>query len=106
MGIYPASAFVFIYDNMICSATTFSCGFSQQSLTVSAGTTVVWQNTGHLTHSAVSNATLNVGLESFSSGPLSPKQSFTHVFVHPALYHYYDGNYNFLRDTVDVAAPA
>ena len=106
LGIYPATAFVYIYDNMTCSATNFSCGFSQQSLTVSAGTTVVWQNTGQLTHSVVSNATLNVGLESFSSGPLSPRLSFTHVFVQPGLYHYYDGNYNFLRGTVDVAPPA
>src|SRR5260370_3986827 len=72
LGIYPAAAFVYIYDNMTCSATNFSCGFSQQSLTVSAGTTVVWHNTRQLTHSLVSNATLNVRLPPFSSAPLSP----------------------------------
>jgi plastocyanin len=102
LGIYPATTFLYVYDNMTCTATKFSCGFSQSSLTVIAGTTVVWQNTGQLTHSVVSNATVNVGLESFSSGPLSPRQSFPHMFAQPGLYHYYDGNYNFLKGTVDV----
>ena len=105
LGIYPATAFVYIYDNLTCTATKFSCGFSQSSFTVSAGTTVVWQNTGQLAHSVVSNTTLNIGLESFSSGPLSQGQSFTHLFAQEGLYHYYDGNYNFLKGTVDVTPP-
>lgn len=102
LGIYPSTAFVTIYDNTTCTATKFTCGFSPTFLTVSAGTSVVWQNTGRLTHSIVSNDTANLVHDSFSSGPLYQGGSFSHVFAQAGLYHYYDGNYNFLTGTVDV----
>ena len=102
LGIYPSSSFVTIYDNMTCTATKFTCGFSPTFLTVSAGTNVVWQNTGRLTHSIVSNDTANLVPDSFSSGPLYQGGSFSHVFSQAGVYHYYDGNYNFLTGIVDV----
>ena len=102
LGIYPSTAFVTIYDNMTCTATKFSCGFSQPALFVSAGTTVVWENTGRLTHSVVSNDTANLVSDPFSSGPLYQGGSFSHVFAQPGTYHYYDGNYQFLTGTIDV----
>jgi plastocyanin len=106
LGIYPPTAFVTIYDNMTCTATGFTCGFSQTFLTVSAGTNVVWQNTGRLTHSIVSNDTANLVPDSFTSGSLSPGGSFTHLFAQPGAYHYYDGNYQFLKGSVDVSPSA
>ena len=106
LGIYPSTAFVTIYDNMTCSAKNFTCGFSQTFLTVSAGTNVVWQNTGRLTHTIVSNDTANLVPDSFNSGPLSQGGSFTHLFAQPGVYHYYDGNYQFLKGTVDVSPSA
>src|SRR5207247_1507239 len=105
LGIYPSTSFVTIYDNLTCTATKFSCGFSQPSLFVSAGTTVVWENTGRLTHSVVSNDTANLVSDPFSSGPLYQGGSFSHVFAQPGTYHYYDGNYQFLKGTVDVSPP-
>jgi len=102
LGIYPSTALVTIYDNMTCIATKFSCGFSPAFLTVSAGTSVVWQNTGQLTHSVVSNDTANLVSDSFNSGPLSQGGSFTHVFAQEGIYHYYDGNYPFLTASVSV----
>jgi plastocyanin len=102
LGIYPSTAFVTIYDNMTCTATGLTCGFSPTFLTVSAGTNVVWQNTGRLTHSIVSNDTANLVPDSFTSGPLSQGGSFTHLFAQPGVYHYYDGNYNFLKGSVNV----
>ncbi len=103
LGIYPSTSFVTIYDNLTCTATKFSCGFSQPSLFVSAGTTVVWQNSGQLTHSIVSNNTANLVPDSFSSGPLYQGGSFSHVFAQAGIFHYYDGNYQFLKGTVDVS---
>jgi plastocyanin len=106
LGIYPSTSFVTIYDNLTCTATKFSCGFSQPSLFVSAGATVVWQNTGRLTHSVVSNDTANLVPDSFSSGPIYQGGSFSHVFAQPGVYYYYDGNYQFLKGTVDVSPSA
>jgi len=105
LGIYPSTSFVTIYDNLTCTETKFSCGFSQPSLFVSAGTTVVWENTGRLTHSVVSNDTANLVSDPFGSGPLYQGGSFSHVFAQPGTYHYYDGNYQFLKGTVDVSPP-
>lgn len=105
LGIYPSTTFVTIYDNLTCTATKFSCGFSQPSLFVSAGTIVQWQNTGQLTHSIVSNDTANLVPDSFSSGPLYPGGSFSHTFALQGTFYYYDGNYQFLRGTVDVGPP-
>jgi plastocyanin len=101
LGIYPSASFVTIYDNLTCTATKFSCGFSQPSLFISAGATVVWQNSGRLTHSIVSNNTANLVPDSFSSGPIYQGGSFSHLFAQPGTFHYYDGNYQFLKGTVD-----
>jgi len=103
LGIYPSTSFVTIYDNLTCTATKFSCGFSQPSLFVSAGATVVWQNNGQLTHSIVSNNTANLVPDSFSSGQIYQGGSFSHVFAQPGTFHYYDGNYQFLKGTVNVS---
>ena len=103
LGIYPSASFVTIYDNMTCTATKSSCWFSQSSLFISAGSAVVWQNTGRLTHSVVSNDTANLVPDSFNSGPIYQGGTFSHVFAQPGVYHYYDGNYQFLRGTVNVS---
>lgn len=103
LGIYPSASFVTIYDNNTCTPTKLSCWFSQSSLFISAGSTVVWQNTGRLTHSVVSNDTANLVPDSFTSGPIYQGGSFSHVFAQPGVYHYYDGNYQFLRGIVNVS---
>jgi len=107
LGIYPPPpAFVAIYDNATCTPAKFSCGFGQPSLSVSAGTNVVWQNNGQLTHSVISNDTVNLVADPFNSGPLSPGSTFTHVFAQQGTYQYYDGNYRFLKGTAYVSPAA
>lgn len=106
LGIYPPTVLVTVYDNGTCAQTTHSCWIGQPSAVASAGTNVVWENNGQLTHSVVSNDTANLVSDSFNSGPLYPGGSFNHVFASPGLFHYYDGNYHFLKGTVDVSPAA
>jgi hypothetical protein len=75
-------------------------------LSVSAGTNVVWKNTGQLTHSIVSDDTANLVPDHFNSGPLSQGGTFNHVFAQQGTYQYYDGYYQFLKGTVYVSPAA
>ncbi len=105
LGIYPNTISIEIYDNSTCVVTKpYSCGFSQPSLSISSGTTVIWQNTGQLTHSIVSDDMLNQVPDHFNSGPLSPRQTFSHTYSQQGTYYYYDGNYQFLKGTVYVSS--
>ena len=106
LGIYPRTAFVAIYDNFTCNTMKDGCTFGPPFSSISAGTTVIWQNNGQLTHSVVSNNTANPVSDSFNSGYLYPGQSFSHVFSQPGIFHYYDGVYQFLKAIVDVGPPA
>src|SRR5207302_10703085 len=53
LRIDPPTSFVTIYDNLTCTATKHSCGSSQPASFASAGTIVVGDHTGRLTHSLV-----------------------------------------------------
>ena len=84
------------------------CRFTPDNVTLPVGGSVVWFNSGNLTHAAATNATANNGLLPFDSGPISPKGTFSHVFDQIGTYYYYDTYYapllthGLLRGTVNV----
>ena len=58
----------------------FDFGFGPVNVTVSAGDTVTWENTGETTH--------NVKGKGFFSDGLAPGDSFEHRFTSPGTYDY------------------
>jgi plastocyanin len=62
-------------------------GFQPASLTVQAGQTVVWTNTGTKVHTVTADA--GYFLNNFDSGGLAPGQSFSYTFNTPAVYTYH-----------------
>ena len=86
------------------------CRYVPANLTVTQGSTVTWFNDGNVTHTVTSNVTANVGLPSFSSGPLSPRSmflpgssfSFSYTFTQTGTYHYYDSGFTFMKGIVVV----
>ncbi len=63
-----------------------SAGFSPSSLTVKAGQSVTWTNTGTQVHSVVVDSGIN---PAFDSGGLAPGQSFTQQMNTPGTYTYH-----------------
>src|SRR2546426_8184900 len=57
--------------------------FQPQTITVPAGTTVTWTNTGKLPH------TVTADDKSFDSGSLAPGQTFSHTFSAAATLGYH-----------------
>ena len=57
--------------------------FDPSSITVNAGTTVIWRNNGQQTHD------VHARDGSFSSPPLDPGNTFSHTFTKPGHYPYY-----------------
>jgi plastocyanin len=120
LGIYPPTAFVTISDDGHCGTGTlppndpFSalrCRFTPDNVTLPIGSEVVWFNSGNITHAITSNTTANIGLPSFSSGPIFPGGRFSLVFNQTGTYRYYDPNYTpyltdgLMRGVVDVTPP-
>jgi len=120
LGIYPPTIFVTISDDGHCGTGTlppndpFSalrCRFIPDNVTLPLGGEVVWFNSGNITHAVASNATANIGLLSFDSGPIAPGGRFSYAFNQIGTYHYYDPNYaslltdGLLRGVVNVTPP-
>ena len=59
--------------------------FSPSTLTVTAGTTVKWTNTGSASHTVTSVS----GAPSFGSGTITPGSSFSQTFATAGSYQYH-----------------
>ena len=73
-------------------------GFSPSSITVDAGATVTWTNTG------TTPAGHTVTGSGFGSGTLHSGQSFSHTFTTPGTFSYMCSIHNFMKGSVTVAA--
>jgi plastocyanin len=62
--------------------------FIPNSLTISRGTTVLWQNTESATHT-VSSGVPGALDNRFRSGPLGVGQTFSFTFTNPGTYPYF-----------------
>lgn len=77
--------------------------FNPESVTVSAGSIVVWTNQDAAAHQIVSDATpLAMTGALFMSGPLQQGKSFSFTFTTPGTYHYHCGFHSFMTGTVTV----
>jgi len=116
VGVSPAIPYqVAILDQYNCKGlgindpfVVLECRYTPANLTVTQGSTVNWLNDGNVTHTVTANVTANVGLPSFSSGPLSPRSiflpgssfSFSYTFTQTGTYHYYDSGFPFMKGIV------
>jgi plastocyanin len=75
-------------------------GFAPATARIVAGDTVTWTNNDTVNRSVVSNSGL------FSSGILTPGESFSHTFAQRGTYGYRDGTRTRIRGTVVVRLPA
>ena len=120
LGIYPPTIFVTISDDGHCGTgmannndpfSVLHCRFTPDNMTLYQGGSVVWFNSGNITHAISSNTTANIGLPSFSSGPIFPGGRFSLVFNQTGTYRYYDPNYTpyltdgLMRGVVNVTPP-
>jgi plastocyanin len=82
-------------------------GFSPSSITVAAGTTVTWTNTGSVMHSVSSNSGAFDSSPTCPTGPcISPGSSFSHVFAQAGSFSYHCRVHSNMTGTVIVnAAP-
>ena len=76
-------------------------GIDPASITITAGTTVTWRNTGELEHSTTSDPGSPV---QWDSGPLRPGQEFSQTFDQPGTYAYFDGVFPDHQGTIEVIA--
>lgn len=75
-------------------------GFQPATLSVRAGATVTWSNTGPLSHQVVSDT------GAFDSSPvLQPGQSWSFTFARQARFPYHDAIHPSLKGTIVVAPP-
>lgn len=81
-------------------ATIIDFAFSPATITIHAGDTVTWTNTGKQPHTAT--ATNN----SWDTGVLRPGQSGSHTFSTPGTYSYYCIVHPYMKGTVVVLAAA
>jgi plastocyanin len=99
-----SSVQVTINGDGVCGNSTNTdarCFFSPATVTITAGMSVTWHDTGSLFHLIVSNSTLNVGLP-FFSGYVYQNNYFTQQFFTTGTYHYYDSYRNWMKGTVIV----
>ena len=75
-------------------------GFVPASVTIDVGDTITWTNNDTVNRSVVFDSGL------FSSGILTPGQSFSHTFTQNGTLRYRDGTRTRIRGTVVVRAPA
>ena len=115
VGVSPVTTYqVTILDQYNCKGQgindpflALECRYVPANLTVTQGSIVTWSNDGNVTHTVTANATANVGLPSFSSGPLSPRSfypgsTFLYTFTQSGTYHYYDSGFTFMKGIVIV----
>ena len=75
-------------------------GFVPASVTIDVGDTITWTNNDTINRSVVSDAGL------FSSGILTPGQSFSNTFSQNGTFRYRDGTRTRIRGTIVVRVPA
>ncbi|RFB81625.1 cupredoxin domain-containing protein [Methylovirgula sp. 4M-Z18] len=78
------------------SVTIDNFTFSPQTLTVAAGTTVVWKNNDDIPHLVVAND------KSFRSKALDTDDSYSFTFTTPGTYNYFCGLHPHMTGTVVV----
>jgi len=76
-------------------------GIDPASITITAGTTVTWRNTGEFEHSTKADPSSPV---QWDSGSLIPGQEFVQTFDQPGTYPYFDGVFPDHRGTIEVIA--
>jgi plastocyanin len=97
-----SSGLVTINDDGQCTfSNDTSCFFTPSSITITAGMSVSWHNSGNLYHNIASNSTSNVGLPSFS-GSVYQGSYFSQQFFLVGTYHYYDPFHTGMKGTVIV----
>jgi plastocyanin len=74
-------------------------GFDPPSLTIAAGTTVTWRNTGEFDHAVTSGPD---SPEQWDSGEIRPGEEFSRTFPEPGTYPYYDGLFPDHTGTIEV----
>jgi plastocyanin len=75
--------------------------FKPESLSVSAGTTVVWTNSDDIAHT-VTAGTPEAPDGAFDSGDRTKDQTFEHTFPDPGTFAYFCRNHNGMRGEVKV----
>ena len=78
------------------SASIIDFGFQPASITVKAGSTVTWKNTGSVTH------TVTAGDGSFDSGQVAAGSSFQHTFTTAGTFAYHCTIHSSMTGTVVV----
>jgi plastocyanin len=71
-------------------------GFDNTNLTISAGQTVTWANTGAQQHTVTADDT------SFDSGPVDPGNAFSFEFDNPGTYTYHCTPHPWMKATITV----
>jgi plastocyanin len=89
------------------SVSIVDFGFTPATLTVSAGTTVTWSNTGAVIHSVTSDTGAFDSSPSCPTGPcINPGASFSHVFAQAGTFAYHCKVHPNMTGTVVVNAAA
>jgi uncharacterized repeat protein (TIGR01451 family) len=78
------------------SVSIIDFAFQPSSITIGAGTTVVWTNTGSATHTVTSDSGI------FDSGDISPGGTFQFTFENAGTYSYHCSIHTFMTGTVTV----
>jgi plastocyanin len=76
-------------------------GLDPASVTITAGSTVTWRNTGEFDHAVVSDPASPV---QWDSGPLRPGEEFSQTFDQPGTYPYADGVFPDHTGTIEVVS--
>ena len=100
-GPYQPRQLVNIYDDGACASSSIRCFFSPANFTVAPGTTVMWFNSGKLTHTVTSSD----GVAGFSSTNLAPMASFSFTFTMLGKYNYSCLIHPWMKGRVNVAIP-
>ena len=72
--------------------------FNPSSLNVTTGTTVTWTNNDSVTHTVTSDT------NAFTSGDLSPGQTYSYTFNQAGTFAYHCGIHTYMHGTVTVTA--
>jgi plastocyanin len=80
--------------------TAYSYGFSPSTVTIKAGTTVVWTNSSVAPHTVTSDAGAPAA---FASGTInSGGGQFSFTFTKPGTYHYHCSIHTYMKGTIVV----
>src|SRR6266446_565625 len=87
--------------DMIMTDSSCSFAFSPATLTIKAGTTVVWKNTTQVAHTVTSDD--GKSFDSGSSNPIAPQSgTFSFKFATPGTYAYHCTIHPFMKATIIV----